>query len=98
MGLPYIPLHENDIFKATKIRNKEQPPWLEPIPAKKQLEPEKYFSLNDIYNSKFINKRSRITRDNKIKEFKLWLEDRRSRNLYGPSVDELKVEVEKGNK
>ena len=39
------------------------------------IQQDRYFPLNDIYNSKLINERSRITSKNKINEFKLWLEE-----------------------
>ena len=37
-----------------------------------------------------MNRRSRVTRDNKIEEFLLWLQDRRARGLYAPTIQELK--------
>ena len=36
-------------------------------------EKDRYFTINDIYNSKLVNKRSRTTQNNKIEEFLLWL-------------------------
>ena len=100
LGLPYIPLKDNYIYKQAKKRKTQQPPWLEPIETvEPELSPEArpYFSINTIYKSKLINEKSRITRDNKIKEFKLWLEDRRSRNLYAPTIDEIKKLHEAGD-
>ena len=37
-----------------------------------------------------MNRCSRKTRDNKIEEFLLWLEDRHSKKLYAPTIQELK--------
>ena len=96
LKLKHIPLHENSIFQAAQARKKTQQPWLEPLPPKASVsdtQQDRYFSLNDIYNSKLINERSRITRKNKINEFKLWLEDRRSRGLYGPTIEEFNVNM-----
>ena len=56
-----------------------------------------YFEINDIYNSKLINRKSRKTRDNKIEEFLLWLEDRRAQGLYAPTIHELKRAKQQDN-
>ena len=90
LDLPQIPLQENAIYRQhTKHKQQLDYHGLKEMERKVMHAENKYFSINDIYNSKLINRRSRKTRDNKIEEFLLWLEDRRARKLYAPTIQQF---------
>ena len=93
LDLPFIPIKKNAIYQ--KYKNKNVKPLnyhgLKEMERKVvRTEKDHYFSINDIYNSKLVNRRSRITQNNKIEEFLLWLQDRRSMGLYAPTIADLK--------
>ena len=92
LNLPFISLKNNKFYcdNESKIKNKLDYHGLKEMERTVAHSHQDFFSSNDIYNSKLINQRSRVTRDNKIEEFLLWLEDRRTRGLYAPTIQELK--------
>ena len=83
LNLPFISLQDNKFYRENdnKIKHKLDYHGLKEMERKVAHSEKDYFSINDIYNSKLINPRSRVTRDNKIEEFLLWLTDRRIRGL-----------------
>ena len=92
LNLPFIALQDNKIYRENKNKTKTKLDYhgLKEMERKIAHSEKEFFSINDIYNSKLINPRSRTTRDNKIEEFLLWLTDRRIRGLYAPTIQELK--------
>ena len=93
LGLPTILRENNAVKKLPKnpsIRYQFYENNFDPQSTPLELEDAPYYSLANIYDAQLKNKKSRVTRTNKIIEFLTWLEDRRTRGLYGPTAEELK--------